>query len=99
MRALNAASHRTISCFRCQTSTVHWNLELRLRQHGETTELTFVHHLTDPTSAGNVGPGWEYYLDRWVAARAGAALPDFGEYYPSQKAHYEEEVAANADVS
>jgi uncharacterized protein YndB with AHSA1/START domain len=68
-----------------------WSLELTLVQHGDTTELTFVHHLTDKKLAGDVGPGWEYYLDVLVAARAGEKLPSFDDYYPSQKAYYLEQ--------
>lgn len=29
--------------------------------------------------AGEVGPGWEYYLDMLVAAREGKPLPSFGD--------------------
>jgi uncharacterized protein YndB with AHSA1/START domain len=65
-----------------------WRLELTLTQTGETTELRFVHHLSDRKLAGDVGPGWEYYLDMLVAARDGQPLPAFEEYYPAQKAHY-----------
>jgi uncharacterized protein YndB with AHSA1/START domain len=66
-----------------------WRLSLTLQQRGETTELTFVQHLTGNQSAGDIGPGWEYYLDRLVAARDGTPMPVFEEYYPSQKQHYE----------
>jgi len=66
-----------------------WHLELTLRQRGDTTELTFVHHLTGDQSPSSIGPGWEYYLDRLVAARTGEAMPVFEEYYPAQKEHYE----------
>jgi uncharacterized protein YndB with AHSA1/START domain len=65
-----------------------WRLELTLTQTGDTTELRFVHHLSDRKLAGDVGPGWEYYLDMLVAAREGRALPSFEDYYPAQKAHY-----------
>lgn len=65
-----------------------WRIVLTLTQTGETTELRFVQHLSDPKLAGNVGPGWEYYLDMLVAAREGKALPSFDDYYPSQKAYY-----------
>ena len=68
-----------------------WRLELTLTQTGDTTELRFVHHLSDRKLAGDAGPGWEYYLDMLVAARAGAPLPAFEEYYPAQRAHYMEE--------
>jgi len=65
-----------------------WRIELSLTQTGDTTELRFVHHLSDRSLAGEAGPGWEYYLDMLVAAREGKALPSFDDYYPAQKAYY-----------
>jgi len=65
-------------------------LEITLTQTGSVTELRFVHHLNERTRkmARDFGPGWEYYLDNLVAARAGETLPKFDEYYPSMQAHY-----------
>jgi uncharacterized protein YndB with AHSA1/START domain len=63
-------------------------VELTLVQTGSVTELRFVHHLVDRTLARDMGPGWEYYLDNLVAARAGEKLPTFDDYYPSMQAHY-----------
>jgi hypothetical protein len=63
-----------------------------LTAKGDTTELRFVHHLSDRKLAGDYGPGWEYYLDMLVAARAGQPLPTFDEYYPAQKAYYLEQL-------
>ena len=65
-----------------------WKLELTVTQEGETTELQFVHYLTRRELAGEVGPGWEFYLDMLVAAREGRPLPAFSDYYPAQKAYY-----------
>jgi uncharacterized protein YndB with AHSA1/START domain len=65
-----------------------WHLELALRSDGETTTLQFIQHLQDPKLAGDVGPGWEYYLDMLVAARNGEPKPEFAEYYPAQRDHY-----------
>lgn len=65
-----------------------WRIELTLTQRGATTELRFMQRLEDPKLAGDVGPGWEYYLDRLVAAREGLPMPSFEDYYPAQKAHY-----------
>ncbi|MEI2296798.1 SRPBCC family protein [Ensifer sp. MJa1] len=65
-----------------------WRIELTFTQTDDTTELRLVQRLSDPKLAGDVGPGWEYYLDMLVAAYAGKALPSFADYYPSQKAHY-----------
>lgn len=63
-------------------------VEITLAQTGSVTELRFVHHLLDRKLARDMGPGWEYYLDNLVAARAGEELPRFEEYYPSMQAHY-----------
>ncbi len=65
-----------------------WHIELRLQRTGDTTTLTFVQHLDDAKIVGDVGPGWEYYLDMLVAARAGAPKPSFDDYYPSQRDYF-----------
>lgn len=65
-----------------------WRIELTLTRVGAATQLRFVQVLSDRTMAGEVGPGWEYYLDMLVAAREGKPLPSFDDYYPAQKAHY-----------
>ncbi|MCM2390681.1 SRPBCC family protein [Streptomyces albipurpureus] len=69
-----------------------WPLELRLSEADGHTTVELVHRLTgNPGEAGigEIGPGWEFYLDRFVAARQGAALPSFGSYYPAQKAYFD----------
>jgi uncharacterized protein YndB with AHSA1/START domain len=66
-----------------------WRMELLLTEAGGVTELRFVHHLTSTEGVGEVGPGWEYYLDNLVAARADEPLPAFNDYYPSMKAYFE----------
>lgn len=68
-----------------------WHLELLFRSEGDTTTFTFIQHLDDPKLAGDVGPGWEYYLDMLVAARSGAAPPSFSDYYPAQRDYYLEQ--------
>lgn len=72
----------------------HWQLELTLRQDGDATELRFVQHLSDGGMVGEVGPGWEYYLDMLVAAREDEPQPKFTDYYPSQRDHYRAAAAA-----
>lgn len=47
---------------------------------GGTVTLSFV--------AEEVGPGWEYYLDRLAAALAGEAMPDWDDYWPGLAAAY-----------
>lgn len=65
-----------------------WRMELLLSQTGSTTTLRFIQHAVDPAMVGDIGPGWEYYLDMLVAARAGAPLPPWDDYYPAQREHF-----------
>nr|WP_062338512.1 SRPBCC family protein [Herbidospora sakaeratensis] len=66
-----------------------WHVELTVTETDGVTELLFVHHRIDPANAGEVGPGWEFYLDRLVAAREGTPEPDFADYYPAMKPYYD----------
>ncbi|MFG1605080.1 SRPBCC family protein [Actinoplanes sp. NPDC049265] len=66
-----------------------WRVELLLAETDGRTELRFVHHLDDTDQLGEVGPGWEYYLDLLVAARDDRPGSSFDDYYPSMKAYYE----------
>lgn len=67
----------------------NWRLELRLSEVDGATELTFTHHLTTEEGLGDIGPGWEYYLDLLVASREDRPLPGFDEYYPSMKPYFD----------
>lgn len=80
------APHRLVLAMKDELGA--WRIELALTQTDETTTLRFVQHLPDRKLAGDVGPGWEYYLDMLVAAREGRTMPSFADYYPVQKAHY-----------
>jgi uncharacterized protein YndB with AHSA1/START domain len=71
-----------------------WRLELSLEQRGDRTELTFIQHRETTDGAGEIGPGWEYYLDNLLASRIGSTMPEFADYYPSMQAYYEKQAAA-----
>lgn len=66
-----------------------WRIEMLLSEAGGSTELRFVQHLEAEDGIGEVGAGWEYYLDRLVAARDDSAQPDFDDYYPAMKSYFE----------
>jgi uncharacterized protein YndB with AHSA1/START domain len=73
-----------------------WLLEVALEETDGVTTLTFSQPDIDPEAAESVGPGWEYYLDRLVAAETGGdvAAIDFGrDYYPALQEHYRREAA------
>lgn len=63
-------------------------LELSLKATNEGCELEFVQHAVDRAKVGDLGPGWEYYLDCLVASRENQPLPAFESYYPAQKAYF-----------
>lgn len=65
-----------------------WRMELLLAEVDGSTELRLVHHLGTEDGIGEIGPGWEYYLDMLVAARDGSSKPDFGDYYPAMKSYF-----------
>jgi uncharacterized protein YndB with AHSA1/START domain len=64
-------------------------LELLLSHADGRTELELVQHLDNADAVGEMGPGWEYYLDMLVAARDGLPAVSFDDYYPAMKAYYE----------
>ena len=69
---------------------VEWHLTLDLTEAAGVTTLAFGQSVPEPAMAESVGPGWEYYLDRLVAAESGGdpASLDFDDYFPSQSGHY-----------
>ena len=72
-----------------------WRWEVTLAESGGVTTLTFAQEVTDPGIAESVGPGWDYYLDRLVAAETGGGVAgiDFEDYYPAFAAHYRGELS------
>ncbi|AVT35542.1 SRPBCC family protein [Plantactinospora sp. BB1] len=66
-----------------------WHLDMVLAETAGVTELRFTQHLTETEGVGEVGPGWEYYLDALVASHDGRPAPNFDDYYPAMKEHFE----------
>ncbi|GAA1604939.1 SRPBCC family protein [Actinoplanes couchii] len=66
-----------------------WRMELLLAHADGITELQLVHHLDSTGAVGEIGPGWEYYLDMLTASRDNTPQPSFDDYYPAMKPHYE----------
>lgn len=72
-----------------------WQLLLDLAESDGVTTFTFSQSVPEPTMAESVGPGWDYYLDRMVAAETGGdpGSLDFDDYYPRLADHYRSEFA------
>ncbi|GAA4108854.1 SRPBCC domain-containing protein [Enteractinococcus coprophilus] len=71
--------------------TLPWDLAIELTQPEGQTELQFTMRDADPSTIGEIGPGWEYYLDQLVAIVAGDPAPDFDDYFPAQRSYYEDQ--------
>lgn len=69
-----------------------WDCAMELEPQDVATELRFIHYGVDADQVGDIGPGWEFYLDQLVASMTGAALPDFHDYYPSQRDYFTAQV-------
>lgn len=84
------APHRLELSSQVEGAPHTFSFVLELTEEGGTTTLVFSQSVPDAEMAGGVGPGWEYYLDRLVAAETGAAVAaiSFDDYYPSQSEHY-----------
>ena len=67
----------------------NWYLDMALAESDGVTELRFTQQLTDTDGVGEIGPGWEFYLDALVASRDGEPMPNFDDYYPAMKDHFE----------
>ncbi|WP_125100786.1 SRPBCC domain-containing protein [Leucobacter chromiireducens] len=69
---------------------IDWRIELAVEADGDDTLLVFTHHLGPKESAevGEIGPGWEYYLDLLVAATEDTERPGFDQYYPALREAY-----------
>jgi uncharacterized protein YndB with AHSA1/START domain len=78
-------------------STGTWLLEATLTPiDANHSRLRFVHHLDEKANSAEIGPGWEYYLDRLVAAMNGDPMPDFDDYWPSLASAYADPPTAQA---
>lgn len=69
-----------------------WSLELELldggHEPGSGTTIRFTQHELPLAMLPDVGAGWEWYLDRLVAAIAGQPMPAWNDYYPALRDAY-----------
>jgi hypothetical protein len=74
-----------------------WRMYCHLTEASGHTTVTFAQRLRSLKDDASIGVGWDYYLDRLIAARSGKPMPDWNDYYPAMLEHYEHicrEVAA-----
>lgn len=72
--------------------TQEWRLRLELSEVGQVTTLRFAQNVHDGAPVHEVGPGWQYYLDRLVLAETGADPSGINwEDYAALSEHYRAE--------
>ena len=57
-----------------------WRITVELSEADGATTLLFRQDDLDPSSAHEIGPGWEWYLDRLVAVHEGRRPPDLEDF-------------------
>ena len=69
-----------------------WTLDLELTEAGDVTLLRFAQLIDDPALVPDVGPGWQFYLDRLDVAFAGGDADSMSwDDYPQHGPHYARE--------
>jgi hypothetical protein len=66
-----------------------WRIELAIAEVIGVTTVFASHRLSGARQAGDVGPMWEFILDRLVAAHGGHTAPSMDDYFPSQRPYFE----------
>lgn len=57
-----------------------WRLTLRVADHSSGSALEFRHEDIDHSALAQIGPGWEWYLDRLAATLGDLPLPQLAEF-------------------
>lgn len=94
----HAPTRVTMRSARPDDGSLEWKWEIDLAESDGVTTLTFAQEVGNTGLAESVGPGWDYYLDRMVAAETGQDLGaiDFDDYYPGFAQHYRAELGSGA---
>lgn len=79
-----------------------WTLDLSLTESDGETTLSFAQLVDDPSMVTDVGPGWQYYLDRLEVARSGGDADsvnweDYLKYGPDYAREFELNAADGED--
>lgn len=62
-----------------------WNLGLELSAQDSVSTIRFIHDLGEADDPSNIGPGWEYYLQRAIVSLEGGDVESvlWDDYYPA----------------
>ncbi|PQZ95863.1 hypothetical protein CQ018_00765 [Arthrobacter sp. MYb227] len=68
----------------------NWHLGIQLSRRGEESSLKFFHDLGASDDPRNIGPGWEYYMERVILALGNKSVDAlvWDDFYPALAGHY-----------
>jgi uncharacterized protein YndB with AHSA1/START domain len=99
MRFEKDAAAETVTILECEpesrfrlrwaAESTPWVVAVSIVEVDGSTTVYLSQRLSASRDAGMIGPGWEYYLDRLMAAVNGGAAPNFDDYFPSQRPYFE----------
>ncbi|EFV90359.1 transcriptional regulator [Dietzia sp. E1] len=99
MSAEEGAPSETVEVLRCEAPELlvlrlgpdGWVVTVRIEGDDDEVIVSLEQDIPDAESASDIGPGWDFYLDRLVEAEAGRdpeALSFSPDYHPGLAAHY-----------
>ena len=65
-----------------------WHIGVEIDAADGATALRLVHYFEGADMDPSIGPGWEYYLDSFLAAETGGEAVTFDDYFPAQAEYY-----------
>ncbi|MFI8591566.1 SRPBCC domain-containing protein [Dietzia maris] len=99
MSAEEGSPAETVGVLRCEAPNLvvvrigpdGWVVTVRIEGDDDEVTISLEQDIADAESASDIGPGWDFYLDRLVEAEAGRdpeALRFSPDYHPALADHY-----------
>ena len=99
MCAEEGSPAETVEVLRCEAPNLvvvrigpdGWVVTVRIEGDDDEVTISLEQDIADAESASDIGPGWDFYLDRLVEAEAGRdpeALRFSPDYHPALADHY-----------
>lgn len=75
--------------------TASWDISVELTEQPDGTKILFTHHDVPLDQLHEIGPGWEFYLDRFAGSVDKRPAREWEAYFPAQQEYYRALTAGN----